>query len=198
MGRISNLSPLIFQAPVTRLPGEVGEVRLRLPHPRPVAVFLRVLAGASFGMGFVVAPAFGGDVGVTQTVIAWVSVLGLAVGLTVRQAKRIAAGRYDFRIDRLRGTLALPPGFGRETTNCSCSPAGRDDVALARIVDIRVASREETDSEGGRTTYYYYEPVIIQRDCMAAEATLAVTTQTTEEYAKEIVQALRREVGLEG
>jgi len=64
---------------------------------------------------------FGADVSVTQMGVAWASVLGFAVGLTGWQTKRIATGRYDFRVDRLRGTLALPPGFERKTDTSRCS-----------------------------------------------------------------------------
>lgn len=192
-----------FTGPVTRVSAADGEVRLRLAHCRPVAMFLLALGGASFGMGFVVMLlALGGGADITQMGFVWAVVLALAVGVSVWQARRIAAGGYDFRVDRLRGTLALPPfKSGRTVVTQSDEAlflrATVTEVALARIVDIRVASREDTDSEGDWTVVYYEPVVIYLDDVTGQEALVEVRTQTTEGHGKKIVGELRREVGLD-
>lgn len=177
--------------PVTRLTDNDCTVRLRLAHPGPMVFTVCALFAGPMVLAPIVLQGSQGEITVAQMGIAWASLLALTVGLVVWQSKRIAAGRYDFVVHRLRGVLALPLAF-RKKKEKQWPELG--ELALVNIRDIRVVSYQERDSEGDLVTYH--EPVITYFGYARGEESVSLRFGTSDEHAKEIVRELRRELGL--
>jgi hypothetical protein len=178
-------------SPVTRMLHRDLTVRLRLAHAGPMVVFLWVLFAGPFGLVLAVVFASGGDITIAWMAVAWALLLAAAIGAAKWQAKRVAAGRYDFVVNHGQRVLALPTAF-RDKKDGRWPKMG--ELALRNIIDVRVAAHQERDSEGDMVTYH--EPMITHLNGVMGEEVLRVRTRTSEEHAKVIVDNLRRELGL--
>jgi hypothetical protein len=119
---------------------------IRLPHASITGTAAALAGILSFVMVFVVA------LGFVATGIAWLSfagwamvVLGTLYGCR-RQARAIAAGRYDLVIDSLRNTIRVPPcGEKREVL----------EIAVNELEGVAIEKDETKDSDGDSVTKYF-------------------------------------------
>jgi hypothetical protein len=162
-----------------------GRACFRLPRWSPAGVaFLAVLVGPIL-LTLVVGAATLGKPPLPPAIVALTLAVGGAVLAPAMAAKHIATGRFDFVIDHMHRTVALPLTFGR---------VERTLMPLGDLIAIDVAKEVKTDSEGSSSTVYAITARWRDRNGEMNDAKLVELN--FEPFAEELAVLMREKAGL--